>query len=380
MSSYLIVKISGKNINRFLHKCKENNINLLNINLISHKEVLIKIYEYDYKKLLKIKSIYKINIINSAGYLRFKQILTNNKIFIYTFIIGVVLLVILSNIIFNVNVISNNNELNEKVLKELELYGIKKYRFKKSYSNIQKIKNKINNKFKDKIQWLEIDSKGTTYEIKVVERKENKEKMNNEYTNVVAKKSGVVRKIYAEDGQKQIELNTYVNKGDILISGEITKGEEIKQYVHAKGKIYAEVWYDVTIEFPLEYTEKIYTKNEKNIFYIKLNDKYIEKTKYRNYERKNILSLKNRLIPFEIGIEKVREVKIINDKYTQKEAKKKAEEKAKEKISERFDKDEYIISEKTLNFKQKNSKIVLDMFFSCLEEISKEEKIQQKQE
>ena len=41
-----------------------------------------------------------------------------------------------------------------------------------------------------------------------------------------------------------------------------------------------------------------------------------------------------------------------------------------------LDKDEYILDEKTLNFYQKDSKIVLDMFITCYEEIGKEEKIE----
>lgn len=76
-----------------------------------------------------------------------------------------------------------------------------------------------------------------------------------------------------------VEPNTYVNKGDVIISGAITKDEEVKKYVHAKGKVYAEVWYDVSIEFPLKYTEKKYTNNNKRSFYIKIGKDYISQKK-----------------------------------------------------------------------------------------------------
>ena len=39
-------------------------------------------------------------------------------------------------------------------------------------------------------------------------------------------------KIYAEEGVKVVDNNTYVNKGDIIISGAITKDEEIKRIVN----------------------------------------------------------------------------------------------------------------------------------------------------
>ena len=65
MNSYLIIKVEGRNIPKFLHRCKNNNINILNMNNISHKEVIIKINQKDYDKLLKIRSIYKLTIINN---------------------------------------------------------------------------------------------------------------------------------------------------------------------------------------------------------------------------------------------------------------------------------------------------------------------------
>lgn len=380
MNSYYIVSIKGKNINNFLHKCNQNNINILRIKNISNKEILITINTYDINKLFKIKSIYKIKIMNSKGALKLKEILNRNLILIIFFFLGIIFLSVLSNTIFNVQIIGDNKELNKKIEKILNQNGIRNYQFKKSYKELNEIKNDIMEEFKDEIEWIEITNVGTKVEVKIVERKLPVKNTSKEYTNIVAGKSGVVRKIYAEEGEKQVLLNTYVNKGDIIISGEITKEEDVKKYVHAKGKVYAEVWYNVTIEFPLKYKEKIYTKNKCKRLYMKLSDKYISLSKYKTFERKKLHSLKNKRVPFEIGIEEEREVKIINDKYSINEAKIKAIEKAKEKVLQTLDNNEYIISEKPLNFKEKNSKIVLEMFFSCFEEISKEQKLIPKDE
>lgn len=373
MNSYLIISVTGRNITRFLISCKNNNINILKIKNISHKQIIIKIYEKDYNKLCKIKRFYKFEIINSSGLLKYKQLIKKNKILLVCLFIGIIILIFLSNIIFNVKVISNNIELNNKILKELNYYGINKYKFKKKYNELQIIKNKLLYDLKDKIEWLEITDNGTSYEIKIVERKKNKIQDKKEYTNIVAGKSGIIKKIYAEDGQKIVDINTYVNKGDIVISGTIMKGEEEKDYVKAKGRIYAEIWYNVTIDFPLKYSEKLYTNNKSNRFYVKLNNKYISKSKYKSFERKTIKNLKSNIVPFEVGIEREKEVKIINDKYSIKEAKIRAKEKAREKVLQTLDNGEYILDEKILKFTEKNSKIELEMFFSCLEEISKEE-------
>lgn len=374
MNSYLILKVSGKNIPKFILRCKNNNINILKLEQISYKEALIKINYKDYDKLLKIKSIYDITLINNTGFLKFKELLNKHKYFLIMFTFGILFLIYLCNIIFEVDVISTNNELNNLIKKDLENYNIKKYKLKKSYKEKERIKSELLEKYNDTIEWIEITDVGTKYEVQVVERKKKVTEEKNEYTNIVASKSGVLRKIYAEEGVKVVDNNTYVNKGDIIISGAITKDEEIKRIVNAKGKVYAEVWYNVNIEFPLEYTEKKYTNEKKKSVYMRLGNKYISKRRFKNFERRKILSLKNRLVPFELGIEEEQKVNIINDKYTVEEAKKKAILSAKEKILQSLDKDEYITSQKTLKFYAKDSKIVLDIFFSCYEQIGKEEK------
>lgn len=373
MNSYLIISVKGRNISNFLHKCKKNNIDILKINNISHKQIIIKINETDYEKLVKIKSYYKIEVINSNGLIKYKELIKNNKILIICLVIGFLFLVFLSNIIFEVKIISNDNDLNKKVAKELKNYNIEKYKLKKNYNEIQEIKDKLLKKFKNTIEWIEITDIGTKYEVKIVQRKKNNKIKEIKYSNIVAKKSGVIKSIYAQSGQKIVDLNTYVNKGDVIISGIIMKGEEEKDYVRAKGKVFAEVWYTANIEFPLKYTEKKYTNNNAKRLYIKLNNKYITNNKFKEYERKTYKNLKSNIVPFEFGIELQREVKIINDTYSIKEAKKKAIEKAKEKILQILDKDEYIIDENILNFSEKNSKIELNMFFSCYIQIGKEE-------
>ncbi len=375
MNSYLIIKVNGSNITNFINKCHKNNINIINIKKISYKEIIIKINYNDYEKLNKIKTIYKLTIIDSLGYLKFRELLNKNKHFLIISFLGVLFLIYLSNIIFNINIISANSSLNKKVLNDLNAYGIKKYSLKKSYDDISNIKQILLEKYNDEIEWIEITNIGTKYEIKIVERKKPKKDKKEEYSNIVAKKSGVIKEIYAEDGMKVVDVNTYVNKGDIVISGAITKDDKVKKFVEAKGKVYAEVWYNVNIEFPLNYIEKRYTNNKKKSFYIKINNKYITKKRFKNFERNSIVNLKNKLIPFEIGIEEQREVIIIKDKYSINEAKIKALENAKSKVLQSLDKGEFITLQKTLNFSSKDSKIIMDVFFSCYEEIGKKEKI-----
>ena len=173
-----------------------------------------------------------------------------------------------------------------------------------------------------------------------------------------------------------VDIGNYVSKGDILISSDIMLNDEIKKQVNAKGKVYAEVWYKVKVEYPLNYKEKKYTNNKRKILYIRIGNNYFELNKYKNYDRNNIISYKNKITGLEIGLEEIKKIELIDKKYSNKEALDLAIKEAKNKIKLKLDKDERIISEKTLNFYSNGSKIILDEFISVYEEIGEKKKIE----
>lgn len=372
MNNKLIILVKG-NINKFLLKC---NINILNIKYISYKEIIITINYKDYNKLLKIYG-FKYKILNKKGLIKYKELYYIYKYLIYSFLFGLILLIFLSNIIFDINIICDNKELKSIIKKELSDNNIDKFKFKKSYKNNELIKNNIINKYKDKIEWLEIKNNGVKVEVNVLERKINNNKISDEINNIVAGKSGFIKKIIIEDGVKVIDENNYVNKGDIIISSDIYLNDEIKTRVNAKGKIYAEVWYKVNVEYPLNRKVKVYKNKHKKILYFKIGNKYLELFKYKYYDRKNIISINDKLTNISFGIEEIYEYEIINKKYKIEEAKGLSIKKAKSEIEKRLTDEEYIIEEKTLDFNSNSGKINIEVFFSVYEEISKKERVRE---
>ena len=108
MNNYLYLKISGININRFLLRCNKNNINLLKIKNKSYKSVIILIKSNDYDKLLKYKGIYKISVINKIGLNKVNDLMIKYKYLIISSIFSFIVLIVLSNIIFKVSIITDN--------------------------------------------------------------------------------------------------------------------------------------------------------------------------------------------------------------------------------------------------------------------------------
>ena len=121
-------------------------------------------------------------------------------------------------------------------------------------------------KYKEKLEWIEIEESGTKYIIRVEERKINKDKQNLNKNHVVAKKNGIIISVDAKSGEIVKNKNDYVKKGDIIISGNITLNENIKNQTNADGTIYAETWYTTNVTFPYHYKKINLTNNKKTVF------------------------------------------------------------------------------------------------------------------
>lgn len=368
------IKIKGKNIDRFLNRLYKSNIELLDINKINRKEINLKIYLKDYEKVLSMKSIYEIEVINEYGLIKFKNIIKKNKLLILLIIFGYFFIMFLTNIIFEVQVIHSNSNIRNLIIKELDKYGVKKYTLKKNFNKLEEISNKILDSNKDKLEWLEIEVNGTKIIVKVEERVLNPKEKTYPKQDIVAKKSGIIMSVKSTEGVIVKNTNDYVNKGDVIISGKImdTYQENVKSIVSARGSVYAEVWYTVSMEYPLIYSKYTKTGKEKNIYKIQfLNNKIslFDFNKYKNSINKEKIIFENKILPFKLLRVKSYEVNRIDNVYTFEEGLIEAEKLAKEKMESKLDKDEYIIKQKKLNFYQKDSKIVVEIFFSVCEKI-----------
>ena len=375
MKTKVIINVSGNNIRRFISKLINIKIEILNIEYLSSREANIEIYNNDLKKVKSLKSIYEIKIKEYKGYLRLKRLFRKNIFFAASLFLGFILIIFLSNVIFKVEVVHNDNKLRTILYEELSNYDIKKYKLKKDYDDIQIIKSEILKKYKDKIEWLEIIEDGTKYIVRVEERKiiNNSEEV--KPRNIIAKCDAVIKKILATNGQVVKEVNNYVKKGDIIISGNVYLNDLIKDTVRANGSVYGEVWYQVSIEYPFNYQEEKLTGNEKDIYVIKLFNHVIGLNQYKNKITEDKLLYKNNYFPLSIIKQKQRETNIIDEVYTIDEVIDKALELGRSKINAKLGESEFIITEKKLKLNIKNSKIVLDMFYSTYENITDYEEI-----
>ncbi len=382
-SSSIKIKVTGRNINNFLKRLINNNINIEKVIPISHKEIDLIINYQDLDKVLKLKTIYNIKIIRYYGKLRIIKRIKKDIFILSSLLISLLLIYTLSNVIFKVEVIHSNKNIIKLVTKELEDNGIKKYKFVKNYQEIEKIKNKILEENKDTLEWLEIIREGTKYTIRVEERIINNKPKDNKIYNIVASKNAVIKNIYAESGEKIRSINTYVKKGDIIISSDITLPNNEKISKTASGKVQGEVWYNINIEYPYQYHEIKYTGNKKKVLVLNLLNKrisFFDFHKYKTFNRNIKYIFNNNITPISLIYEDEYETNIINEVYDYNTAREKAITKAKEKILEKYPNIKDITNIKIIKEEDKKNKISLNLFVTCLEDITEYQEVDNNKE
>ena len=102
MKNRVIVNVKGKNISNFINKLARNKIDLYKIKYINNKEVNITIKDTDYKFLEENKSIYELTILAYKGLPKIKKMIKNNIFLMIFILLGLSILLLLTNIIFKV--------------------------------------------------------------------------------------------------------------------------------------------------------------------------------------------------------------------------------------------------------------------------------------
>lgn len=367
-----ISKVTYLNVVNFIIR---NNICYKDLKVINDKIYLV--IEED--SLFLFKSEFEsVNVIKRYGINGIKDFLKKHYILLISVLISYLVIILLSNIIFEIDVSTSNTLLKEKVLEYLKSKGVEKYKFIKSKDKIDDIKKSILEENQDSLEWIEIERVGTKYIVYLTERVINSDTTDNRKTNIVALKDGMIKYILVNSGTKLKEVNEIVKKGDVLITGNIIKDEKIVDQINASGRVYAEVWYKVNTEVP--YKHVVYEKTGKMINHVYLKMFGFKFTLIGKYETNKSMNEEETLIekPY-LFFKVIKETKELYDyktvNLTSEEAYEEALKRSDKSIMDKLNLDEYIIDKKVLKKEALRSKINIEVFYRVYENIGKVEEI-----
>ncbi len=376
MINYFWVSIKGKNPKKLLGTFIKQKINMEQIKY-NKDEILVKVSYEDYKKIKGIRTSYKVDIVKTSGKNRLWQLYQKNKVSLLVFVISVFFIIFMSNLILFINIESDNSKLKKDIKEELISNGMTLYTPKKSYKKLKEVGTKIKNNNLNEIEWISLEQKGVTLHVKVIERLNKDNKETNDFKDIVASKNGYIRKVYSRKGQLMKNIDDYVKKGEVIISGNIFRNEKVAGKVRASGKVYAEVWYIVKTNKNLSYTDAEEKTKGKESLKLKINNykiNIISIPRKIDLEKNSVLFKNN---TFSLLLDKEKKYSLKKKKYKNIELQKVLETKAKKEINKTLEKDEYIMSQKTLKKYTKNGKMYIEVFFRCYEDIAEERDIKE---
>lgn len=382
VSGYVDVVIEGYYIERFINICNTKQILLWNLKRKNSITLYASISIKDFKSLRSIckKTKCKLKIQNKKGIPFTLRKYKKRKIFLGLLFLIVIIVIILSNFIWNIDVEGNINIPREELLALAEENGLSVGKIKGGIDTKEVI-NKIRLE-RDDVAWVGIDIIGTNAVIKVVEADAKPDIINEEeYCNIVADKDAMITKVIARNGIPVVEEGSVVKKGDILIAGWMEGKYTGRQYVHSQGEIEAKVWYTATEKIELKETKKIETGNEENKYSVKINNFQINLPKsIPNFEKYDTIEASKKLklfsnfyLPFELITYTYKEYKEENVIHSIEEAKQIGVERAEEKlVNEITDKE---ILDKQIKVKTESEYLLVEVTFEVKEKIGIEEKI-----
>lgn len=317
LKGYVIIKIKGLTLERFLNLAANKDIYLWDIKRVDYTVVEMKTTIDDFRRLREIvkKTDCQVEIIEKIGlpFLIYK--FRERKMLGIGILVFFTLVFTLFSIIWDVEIIGNKIVETRELMDFLHEHGIDTgvIKYKIDTNHIEEL---LLREF-EIFSFVNLEAKGTKLVLEVKEQALPPEQLDkSEPCNIIASKKGVILKTVVRNGEALVRKGDIVQEGQLLVSGVIQKEDEYMA-VHADGEILAQTRYSLQLETPIMKTIEEETGRSIKFQEIKIGDKsfqfFREDVPYEHY-RENIREVEifnNKIkLPFQIYIHEYEEVEL----------------------------------------------------------------------
>ncbi|NMO94829.1 sporulation protein YqfD [Paenibacillus lemnae] len=377
---YLKVRVRGEQLPSFINALSEAATPVWEIKPTGEQSAEFKLLLSDFKGLRPLlkKTGCRTTILERHGLPFRTSHLWKRKIFAAGMVIFFFTLMLLSSMVWNIEVEGNEKIASEDVLEAAHKEGVYTYQWIFRLKSLDRLSADLTAQIPG-TSWVGVERKGTSITIQVVEASVPKKPVLQSPRHLVSTADAVITSIYAEKGVPKVQVNTRVKKGEVLISG-ILGDEENQRSVVAKGEVKGLVWHEYQIEVPLTKKKNVLTGEYKSKSYLVLGNRAVQLWGYGDvdYEVTKTLSLYDPLtwrtkpLPFGWMSEKVMEVQQTTETITEDEAKRQGLESAFRDILAKYGAETRLVGQKILHDKKENGKVYMKVLFEVEESISKE--------
>ncbi len=379
---YFKIEIEGYYVEKFINSCINNNIFLWRTSRTKTTIMNANIGTDDINKAEELAKRYQchIKILREKGVPFILKKYKKRKLFFILLLALIVIIIALSKFVWNVEVLGNNKVDAEEIIEMAKEDGLN-IGVLKSKVDSGKIINRIRMERED-IAWIGIEIKGTNAIIKIVEADEKPDVVNeDEFSNIVAKKSGVITKITATNGTAMHQVGDTVNKGDILISGWMEGKYTGKYYVNSNGEVKAKIIYTQIEQINKSEDKRNQTGKSESKYSIKFNNFqinfYKRLSKFKKYDTmyttNKVKLFPNFYLPIDIIKTTNYEVNETEISYDENTAKATGEKIAQEKLDKMVEGE---VINKNTEITDKGNYFNVKVIYEVIENIGTKEKIE----
>ncbi|UII54919.1 sporulation protein YqfD [Cytobacillus spongiae] len=377
------VKASGRGTERFINQLTKHGILVWNVKRLGTHAITFKMKLADAKQIRSVarNSDCKIEFLQRLGLPFLMKRLLKNSGFLIGFTLFFMVIFLLSNMIWGIQINGANPATEYKISKELDKMGVKVGKLQFFVDDAESIQRKLTDQIEE-ITWVGIDLRGTTYHLQVVEKNEPEKLEYYSPRNLVAKKKAVIVQMFVEEGQPAVRINDHVKPGQLLVSGTIGTEDQPK-IVPARGEILGETWYKTDVIFPLKTSFHVFNGNEKRRHFVKIGGLSIPiwgfgKNEFKQFETEEN-DKKLRFLKWELPISYIskteREKEDVTKEYSKEEGLEMAKKLARTDIKNQVSDEAKIKGEKVLHHSIDNGKVKLSIHFQIIEDIAIEQPI-----
>lgn len=259
ITGYVRIRIFGELPERFINTCTVKGISIWGISRKAG-HIDLNLSMSDYKGMLSVRRSIgydvKVRLLGKYGLpIRICSLKRRPGICI-GLLLFMLINVFLSQFIWVVDVVGNQQIESSEIIKQCEDMGIRKGIFKNSvntYDAAQILALRL-----DSAAWVSLNIEGSKLTVNISEATAAKPKDESLSGNLIASHDGVVKRIEAVSGTKSIKVNQAVQKGDLLVSGIVDYGGDT-HFVKSQGSVIAETQRVFTETVDVNYTVNRYT-------------------------------------------------------------------------------------------------------------------------
>ncbi|MGM8214148.1 sporulation protein YqfD [Bacillaceae bacterium W0354] len=379
LNGYVDVVILGIRAEQMINELTSHNIPFYNLRRKNRHELFLTMKYKDALYLKKVRKKYgcKIKFRNRGGLPHLYERRKKWVPMAISTILAILLLFILSNMIWQVEIAGGSPEVRYEVEQLVDELGLKRGNFVQQTDNISIIEMEIMNKIEN-ISYVGIKRSGSSFHINIQENKNTKSDRSKEPSDLVATKAGIVQNMYITRGRPLVHVNDFVKKGDVLVTGHLS--EKGDTYTNSDGTVIAEVWYNVnaTVDLNTEMLKLVNEPEERYSFSISDWEFFAgqpDGKRLLTVEKKPFYFLSWEL-PFAFHKKYFYDEKSISQDYDENQIIINAiENQLKRKLGQSIQMDFY----KILHEERDNDKVKLELFVKLIEDISKEVKVNPKE-